>query len=186
MSLAPYYYFTDHTRGVSPLDMVPHLPENCGVVFRHYNIDNRVYLAKQLAKSCKNRGLTLLIAADPELALAVGATGCHLPEHILTKNPAIRKKYPFLTFTAACHTVDALKLAEKSHMDAAFLSPVYATASHEGEPALGLKKARQLCAEVTMPIYGLGGITADNRTELLAAGFDGFGAISAFERGEFS
>jgi thiamine monophosphate synthase len=41
------------------------------------------------------------------------------------------------------------------------LSPVLPTQSHAGEPTLGWEKFSELCLDLPMPVYALGGMNTD-------------------------
>lgn len=182
MTLPPFFYFTDDQRGADPLQITSRLPKGTGVIFRHYNSENRAELAFYLSKICKNRELSLIIAKTPALAQKVQATGCHLPDHWITALPVLKARYPQLTFSAACHGERSLLKAQNLGSDLAFLSPVFATKSHPGTPALGLVRTRKMIRPLTMPVYALGGVGFKHQDMLLEAGFSGFGAISEFEK----
>ncbi|MEH6404629.1 MAG: thiamine phosphate synthase, partial [Sneathiella sp.] len=121
------FYFTDETVGADPLEVIPLLPARSGVIFRHYNLDNRENLASKVAKLCKKYEISLSIAADPKLAHSLKASGCHLPEHTIHQAPLLKQKFPNLFLTAACHSERAVHLASRYQCDAAFLSPIFPT-----------------------------------------------------------
>ena len=61
--------------------------------------------------------------------------------------------------------------------DAAFLSPVFATASHPGANALGTEEFTRLVQIAPCPVYALGGITKENAPALMGTGAIGLAAI---------
>jgi len=66
-----------------------------------------------------------------------------------------------------------------AHMlDAVFLSPVFATASHSGAKALTAVRAAFIAAQAPVPVYALGGVTSRNAA-LLAPAFSGIAAIGS-------
>lgn len=80
---------TDERRLPDPSAAIEDLPPGAAVVLRHYDApaSERQALAHRLAATCRRRGLRLLVAADPELAISVGAAGVHLPEAMLKSAP---------------------------------------------------------------------------------------------------
>jgi thiamine-phosphate pyrophosphorylase len=118
--------------------------------------------------------LRLLVADDPELALQ--ADGLHLPERRAREVLHWRARHPGWIITASAHSLKAV-IALRD-VDAAFLSPVFATRSHPGTVALGPLRAAFIAAAATMPVYALGGVTARN-AGLLAPAFSGIAAIGA-------
>ncbi len=171
------WYLTDARRTPDPLTAIGRLRPGDGVIFRHYEAPNRGELAGRVATLCRRRGLILLIAGDSALARRVGADGVHLPEYQLERptNGAVR----FLT--AAAHSRRALMRAWRLGVDAALVSPVFATASHPGAPALGLHRFARLIAGIDLPIYALGGVDAETGKRLAPFGLAGIAGISLFE-----
>jgi thiamine-phosphate pyrophosphorylase len=64
------------------------------------------------------------------------------------------------------------------HLDAVFLSPVFATTSHPHAPALTPVRAAFIAAHAPVPVYALGGVTPRNAA-LLAPAFSGIAAIAS-------
>ena len=111
----------------------------------------------------------------------VFADGLHLPEY-QALNPSIGvhlwQQQPGKYLTAAAHSLRALQACSKIGVDAALVSPVFPTASHLAQPALGNLRFTKLCRQSTLPIYALGGIKASNAARLLKSNTIGIAAIS--------
>lgn len=83
-------------------------------------------------------------------------------------------------FSASCHDLQQLKLAEALDADFVFLSPVNATGKYADEKLLGWDGFKTLVAQVNMPVYALGGLDlADIETCKSQGGF-GIAGISTF------
>lgn len=122
--------------------------------------------------------LRLLIADDP--ALAAEADGLHLPERRAREAAHWRLRHPHWIITASAHSLRALMLP--THLDAVFLGPVFATASHPGAPVLTPVRAALMAAQADVPVYALGGVNARNAV-LLSPSFSGIAAIQALSSG---
>ena len=57
--------------------------------------------------------------------------------------------------------------------------PVFETQSHPGTALAGLEMLREVCGAVSIPIFAIGGITAQNAGQCLAAGAHGVAVIGA-------
>ncbi len=147
------------------------LPRGGVVVVRARDRDARV---RQLEALRAVSHLRLLVADDP--VLAARADGLHLPEARLWEAPHWRARRPGGIITASAHSLAALLRARE--LDAVFLSPVFATASHPGASCLTPARAAFIAAASPVPVYALGGITPRNAA-LLAPSFDGIAAISS-------
>lgn len=146
------------------------LPRGSVVVVRARDATNRRALAEALV------GLApLLIADDPDLAEEMGA-GLHLPESRMREAGHWRARHPDWIITSSAHSLRALMHA--APLDAVFLSPVFATASHGDATPLTPVRAALIATQAPVPVYALGGITARN-ARLLAPSFSGIAAIGS-------
>jgi thiamine-phosphate pyrophosphorylase len=147
------------------------LPRGSIVVVRSRDAKKRAALAETLY------GLApLLIAGDPVLALDIGAAGLHLPQARMKEAHHWRLRRPDWIITSSAHTLSALMHAHV--LDAVFLSPVFATASHADARPLGPVRAALIAAQAPVPVYALGGVTARNAPRLANA-FSGIAAIGS-------
>lgn len=148
------------------------LPPGSVVVARSRDAAQRRALAGQLSGLVR-----LLIADDPALASDIGADGIHLPEARMREASHWRAHFPHWIITSSAHSLRALLGAQ--HLDAVFLSPVFATTSHTEVQPLAPARAAFIAAHSPVPVYALGGITARNAA-LLAPAFSGIAAIGSF------
>jgi thiamine-phosphate pyrophosphorylase len=148
------------------------LPLGSVAVVRARDAARRRAVAEQLTGLVR-----LLIADDPALASDIGADGLHLPEQRMREALHWRARFPDWIITSSAHSLRALMGAR--HLDAVFLSPVFATTSHKGAPVLTPVRAAFIAAQSPVPVYALGGITARNAA-LLAPAFSGIAGINLF------
>ncbi|MBK5968218.1 MULTISPECIES: Nudix family hydrolase [Thiorhodovibrio] len=78
---------------------------------------------------------------------------------------------------ASCHTAEDLAHAGELQLDYALLSPVQPTRSHPGAQALGWDGFARLVRPARLPVYALGGLTADDVHRAWAYGAQGVAAI---------
>ena len=90
------WLMTDERLGARLWEAIDRLPENSGVVFRHYALGpvERLSLADKVASTCRSRGFALAVAADADLARVVGADLIHNPP-VPTDRPALHQSGPF-------------------------------------------------------------------------------------------
>lgn len=147
------------------------LPRGALVVVRSRDAKKRAALAQSL------QGIApLLIADDAELAADIGAAGLHLPEARIREAMHWRVRHPDWIITSSAHSLRTLMHVRE--LDAVFLSPVFATASHKGARALTPVRAAFITRHGMAPVYALGGVTPRNAA-LLAPAFSGIAAISS-------
>ncbi len=145
------------------------LPRGSVIMVRARDAGMRRALAESLAD------FPLLIADDPALAADMGA-GLHLPELRMREAAHWRARFPHQIITSAAHSLGVLMQAR--HLDAVFLSPVFATTSHKAARPLSPARAALIAAQSPVPVYALGGVTGRNAA-LLAPAFSGIAAIGS-------
>lgn len=117
------------------------------------------------------------LAHNPLRGLSYAAVGVHFSSERFTDAA---------TFVGSgwrgvsCHSLAELKQAEAAGFDYAFLSPVFPTRTHPEAAPLGLEAFAAACAAVDLPVFALGGATADNENACREAGAFGVAAISMF------
>lgn len=114
-------------------------------------------LATEAIGLCRDRGVTLLLNAAPELALELGADGVHLNSArlaLLTERPLPADKW----VAASCHDSIELARARANGCDFAVLGPVKPTTSHAHREPLGWTGFRTLADCAGLPVYALGGV----------------------------
>jgi len=82
-------------------------------------------------------------------------------------------------FSASTHTLEEIQHAANIDADFAMLSPVLPTNSHPGEPSLGWQVFSEIVKKVNMPVYALGGMSAEYINTARENGAQGIAAITA-------
>ena len=145
------------------------------VVFREKDLvaDERALLGRRVAHAARAAGVGLLVASDSALADELEADGVHLAsDDDLTLRPGLVGR--------SCHTSSDLVRAAAQGATYATVSPVFETASKPGYgPALGLAGLSELARAVDVPVYALGGVTADRVTRCVEAGAFGVAVMGA-------
>ena len=171
---------TDSQRLADPLPAILRLPIGSLVILRHYEATDRSFLATKLARLCRERRLTLLVAGDFSLAVRLG-TGIHLPEglaRLVRARERLWHRNGGRLLTAAAHDRRALRQARAIGADAAFLAPVFPTESHPGRRCLGLLSFRRLTRRAGVPVYALGGVRDTTVRRLRGSGAAGIATVS--------
>ena len=142
----------------------------------------------------------LLINGRADVALAAGADGVHLPAGPDGLTPeevrrifaaAGRAQTP--TISISCHTFEEVAAARQQKVDCILFAPVFEKVLRENEaaaattmesergrklPGTGLRLLEEACrAAAPVPVFALGGVTAENAEDCLRAGAAGIAAI---------
>jgi thiamine-phosphate pyrophosphorylase len=162
--LPPLWFLTDPQRTPDPCAVAAALPAGWGVIFRHFGAADRTEQAQRLAAIARRNRLHLLIAADPTLALAVGAGGVHWPFARRAEARQWRKRFRVMTISA--HTPAELRAAMRAGADGVLLSAVFPSASPTAGKPYGHIRFRALARSASAPVYALGGVDADNSAKI--------------------
>lgn len=134
--------------------------------------------ACRLKELCDKYNVPLIINDRLDIALAVGAAGVHLGQDDLPCAVARRLVgEDFIIGVSAHNPAEAVQAVSES-ADYLGCGAVFGTATKHDVAKLGLENLRSIRKAVTVPMVGIGGITADNYAEVLATGADGAAIVS--------
>jgi len=137
-------------------------------------------LAQRLLPLVHGRGAALLVNDRIDLALTLPLDGVHLARTSLPPSEARSLLGAGRLIGVSCHTLQEAIEAQEGGADFIVLGPLFVTPSKTAYgPPIGLEQFRVVRGQVRLPILGIGGITASNAAEVIAAGADGVAAISA-------
>lgn len=136
--------------------------------------------ARSLCAVARELGVVCLVNDRCDLALAVDADGVHLGQDDLPVTHARRLLGPGKIIGLSTHSAEHVKAGAQTEADYLGFGPIFATTSKEHpDPVVGLDGLRTVRALTTLPIFAIGGITAERYPEVLNAGADGAAIISA-------
>ena len=153
---------TDDRLVVDWLQAVKALPAGSALIVRHRNAEARDHLARALLPACRRRRVLLLVAEDFRLARRLNADGVHVPERLVDKIPGLKASNGRWIITTSVHSERARLRAERFSPHALLVSPLFGTASHPGQAALGVTRLARIIAGCRVPRFALGGIDASN------------------------
>jgi thiamine-phosphate pyrophosphorylase len=118
----------------------------------------------------------LIVNGRPDVAVAAGADGVHLPARGL---PPERVREHFghqLLVGCSTHDLEEVEAAREAAVDYVIFGPVWET---PGKSAVGLSALRR-AVDVGLPLYAIGGVSPERLAELAAAGAHGAAGIRLF------
>jgi thiamine-phosphate pyrophosphorylase len=137
-------------------------------------------LAEKVHKLCLSYQCALLINDRIDIALAVAAAGVQLGNASIPVAVARQLLGPEKMIGFSAHSLREAQEAEHSGADFVLFGPVYFTPSKAvfGAPQ-GLDSLKEIVEKVSLPVYAIGGIKAENIENLKHTGVSRFALISA-------
>ena len=134
-----------------------------GIILREKDMLPEAYkeLAAAVMGICGQYDVKCILHSFPAVAISLHADAIHLPLYLLRELSREQKAH-FRVLGASCHSVE-------DALEAQALGCTYITAGHvfqtdckKGIPGRGVEFLRNVWAAVDIPVYGIGGIDADN------------------------
>lgn len=128
----------------------------------------------------------LLINSRTDVALAVGADGVHLRSHEDISPADVRRIWRSaglnteLVVAVSCHSEIEVMAAKAAGADFVVFGPVFGKGA---TPGTGIAALSAACVH-RLPVFALGGVTADNAHSGIEAGAAGIAGIRLFQEGE--
>lgn len=141
--------------------------------------DDYKKLAVSVLEICHRYGTKCILHSHEEIALELMADGVHLTMDMLRN---LKEKKVFTG--VSCHSVAEATEAESLGADYIIAGHIFVTDCKKGLPPRGLDFLSEVCRNVSIPVYGIGGINKNNIESVLSAGASGGCVMSGFMRGD--
>ncbi len=137
-------------------------------------------VAQEILPQCVANGIRLIINSRPDLALATGAHGAHCGKRYYSLAKARTEIGDKKLVGYSAHSVAEAKSAAEEGASYLFLSPIYkSTSKFQLDRSLGIEPLAELCAQVKVPVFALGGINERNAAACKLAGAAGIAMIGS-------
>lgn len=148
--------------------------EPAGVILREKDLPEEQYraLAEQAVRICSGKHVPCILHNFPDTALELGVEAIHLPLPLLRRLTEEQKR-KFHVIGASCHSAEDAREAQQLGCTYITAGHVFETDCKKGLPGRGLAFLEEVCREVSIPVYGIGGISAANIAAVRGAGAKG-------------
>jgi thiamine-phosphate pyrophosphorylase len=125
-------------------------------------------------------GVPFIVNDRVDVALAAGADGIHVGQSDMTPADVRRLVGPEPILGLSITELADLDRSDLAGVDYLGVGPIYATATKaDAAPAMGTAGLKAVAGRTRLPIVAIGGITAGNAAETIAAGAEGIAVVSA-------
>lgn len=136
--------------------------------------------ARALAAFLGPRGIPLIINDRLDIAMACGADGVHLGQGDVPVSDARRVAGEKMVIGVSCHTPEQALAAERSGADYIGAGQMFFTTAKGIKPrVIGAEGIAAIRRAVSIPLFAIGGINAQNAGVAVALGCEGVAVIGA-------
>lgn len=155
-----------------------------GVTFvqlREKTLNEEQFLAeaKEIQKLCAQYRVPFIINDNVDIAAEIGADGVHVGQSDMEAGEVRKKLGPDKIIGVSARTVEQAIAAERNGADYLGAGAVFSTGTKSDARELDHATLKEICAAVHIPVVAIGGITAENVTELKGTGICGAAVVSA-------
>lgn len=151
------------------------------IILREKDMQEADYkmLAKQVMDICKRNNTQCILHSFISVAMSLKHKAIHLPMSQLETLSKSAKDH-FEILGASCHSVEEAIVAQNLGCTYITAGHVFETECKKGLQPKGIQMIRDISNIISIPVYGLGGITADNTEAVINAGAKGVCIMSGF------
>lgn len=152
------------------------------ILLREKDLTEREYLelAEKVLSICKSHNRRCILHTYYKAAKELGCKEIHLPLPLLQKMREEGEKQWFTTVGTSVHSLKQANLAIHLQADYMTAGHIFETDCKKGLPGRGLSFLSKVVCESEVPVYGIGGISADNAGQIMETGAAGVCIMSGF------
>mgnify|MGYP000697254724 FL=1 len=152
------------------------------ILLREKDLTEREYLelAEKVLSICKSHNRRCILHTYYKAAKELGCKEIHLPLPLLQKMREEGAKQWFTTVGTSVHSLKQANLAMHLQADYMTAGHIFETDCKKGLPGRGLSFLSKVVCESEVPVYGIGGISADNAGQIMETGAAGVCIMSGF------
>jgi thiamine-phosphate pyrophosphorylase len=134
------------------------------------SLDELTGYAARLHELTGKSSTPLIVNDHPEIASQVLVEGVHVGQEDDSIEDARRKAERAVLIGKSTHSVDQAIAAQREGADYIGFGPIFATPTKPDYAPIGLAEIRRVHAEISLPIFCIGGINIDNLQRVIDAG----------------
>ena len=131
--------------------------------------------ARRCRDICMSEDVEICINSRYDIAKELDVRTVQMPMDILLMHA---EDLAGLSVGASVHSIDDVRNAESCSADRLVFGNVFDTSCKPGKPGTGIDMLREVCDSTELPVYAIGGVTADNAGTVFDAGSAGICCMS--------
>ena len=189
MELSRLYAITDRNLIQSSLgeDIAAAVKGGAGLIqLREKNVTEDEYIAyaREALTVCRSLGARLIINDSVAVCAAAGADGVHLGQGDADPKEARRILGGNAIIGVTAKTAEQAQRAEADGADYLGSGAVFGTSTKADAVKMDIETLREIAATVSIPVYAIGGINAENISQLRGSGIYGAAVVSGIFKGD--
>ena len=128
---------------------------------------------------CEKYSVPCILHSFAKAAMALNVKAIHMPLPLLRKMTPQEKNH-FEIIGASCHSLEEAKEAERLGCTYITAGHIFLTDCKKGLPGRGLTFLQNICENVSIPVYAIGGISNENINDVRQTGAAGACIMSGF------
>lgn len=157
------------------------ISKNCDlIILREKDLTEEEYfsLGEKFLHACSDGRATPVLHCFWKKALELHHDKIHLSLKDFRENPIVREKFSLVG--VSIHSPEEAKEAEALGADYVTAGHIFETDCKKGLKGRGIEFLRQVSQGVSIPVYAIGGIKAENMEQVREAGANGVCIMSGF------
>ena len=146
---------------------------------KHLPFDEFLRTAKELKALCKNYHVPFIVDDNLDIALACDADGLHIGQNDMPAAKARKLLGPDKILGVSAQTVEQAIAACRDGADYLGVGAVFPTGTKTDAVEVPLDTLKAITTAVDIPVVAIGGIGADNISQLSGTGIAGAAVVSA-------
>ena len=146
---------------------------------KHLPFDEFLRTAKEIKALCQNYHVPFIVDDNLDIALACDADGLHIGQNDMPAAKARQLLGPDKILGVSAQTAQQAVTACRDGADYLGVGAVFPTGTKTDAVEVPLDMLKTITAAVDIPVVAIGGINADNITQLSGTGIAGAAVVSA-------
>jgi thiamine-phosphate pyrophosphorylase len=139
-------------------------------------------LARAIRRWTAGSRTQFIVNDRPDIAALAQADGVHLGQDDATVADARKVVGGDMPVGVSTHSLEQAQRAVLEGADYIGVGPVFSSQTKNFEQLAGTELLREVASQIRLPAFAIGGITAENLTQVLAAGFERVAVGAAITR----